>query len=138
MSRQVVIGSDENVVHVDEQFVRILHFHFSKHSVHCSLEGGGGVGQSEEHDPWFEQSHRGFEGGLPFVAFFDPDIVVSPPYVELGEERSTLELFQDRFDQGERIVVVDRLFVQLSVVLDGSEFPILLFNEEEGGRIRRL
>jgi len=102
------------------------------------LEGSGGVGQSEEHDPWFEQSCRGFEGGFPFVAFFDSDIVVSPPYIELGEERSTLELFQDCFDQGERVVIADRLFIQLPVILDGSQFPILLFNEEEGGRVRGL
>jgi len=43
-----------------------------------------------------------------------------------------LELFQDRFNQWERVIIVDRLFVQLPVVLDGSELSILLFNEEEG------
>ena len=111
MSRQIVVSGDENVVHVDEQFVRILHFHLPKHSVHRSLEGGRRVGQSEEHDPWFEQSRWGFEGGLPFVAFFDLDVVVSPPYIEFGEEGLSLELFQDHFDQGEWVIVTDRLFV---------------------------
>jgi len=75
------------------------------------LEGGGGVGQSKEHDSWFEQSCRGFEGGLPFVAFFDSDVVVPPSYVEFGEKRSALELFQDCFNQGEWIVIADRLFI---------------------------
>ena len=88
-----------------------MHLHFSKHSVHRSLEGGGGVGQPKEHDSWFEQSCWGFESGLPFVAFLDSDVVVSPPYVELGEERLTLELLQDCFNQGERVIVTDCLFV---------------------------
>src|SRR6266404_5115677 len=84
---------------------------------------------------WFEQSYWGFEGGLPLVSFFDSDIVVPPSYVEFGEEGSALELLQDRFDQGERVVVADCLFVQFSVVLDGSELPIFLFNKKEGGRV---
>ncbi len=76
-----------------------------------------------------------FECGFPFVAFFNLDIIVSPLYIEFGEERSTLELFQDRFNQGEWVVIADCLFVQFSVVLDRSELSILLFNEEKGGRV---
>ncbi len=59
------------------------------------------------------------------------DVVVPPLYVEFGEEGSSLELFQDHFYQGEGVVVMDCLFIQFSVVLDGLEFPILLFDEEE-------
>jgi len=66
--------------------------------IHGSLEGGGGVSQSKEHYPWFKQPFWGFERGLPFIAFLDLDIIVSPSYVEFGEEGSSLELFQDRFD----------------------------------------
>ncbi len=43
VSRQIVIGGDEDIVHIDEQFVWVLHLHFPEHSVHHSLEGGGGV-----------------------------------------------------------------------------------------------
>jgi len=84
----------------------------------------------------FEQPLGCFEGGFPFVSFFNSDVVVSPVYVEFGEEGSSLKLFQDRLDQGERVVVADCLFVQFPVVLDGSEFSVLLFDEEEWGGVR--
>ncbi len=74
-----------------------MHLHFSEHAVHGALEGGRGVGQSKEHYPWFEQPLWGFECSLPFVSFLDSDVIVSPLYVKLGEEGSSLELFQDCF-----------------------------------------
>jgi len=57
------------------------------------LEGGWGVGQTKEHDLQFEESFGGFEGCLPFVTFFDSDVVVFPSYVELSEEALPLQLF---------------------------------------------
>ncbi len=84
----------------------------------------------------FEQSFGCFEGGFPFVPFLDSDVIVSPPYVELGEEGSSLELLQDRFYQGEGVIVVDCLLVQFSVVLDGPEFSIFLFDEEKWRGVR--
>ncbi len=88
-----------------------MHLHFPEHAVHGSLEGGRGVGQPEEHYLRFEQSFGCLERGLPFVPFLDSDVVVSPLYVKFGEEGLSLELFQDHFDQGEGVVVADRLFV---------------------------
>ena len=44
MACLVVAGGNEDVIHIDEQFCWVLHFHFSEHAVHVSLEGGGGVG----------------------------------------------------------------------------------------------
>ncbi len=41
---QVITCSDEDVVHVDEEFGRVAHLHFSEHAVHGALEGSGGVG----------------------------------------------------------------------------------------------
>ena len=95
------------------------------------MEGGGGVSQSEEHYSWFEQSLQGFEGGFPFVALLDSDVVVSPSYVKLGKEGLSLELFQDCFDEGKWVIVTDRLFVQFLVILDRSKLSVFLFDEEE-------
>jgi len=99
------------------------------------LEGSRGVGQSKEHYSWFKQSFWRFEHGFPFISFFDSDVVVSPSYVEFGKEGSSLELLQDRFNQGEGVVVADHLFIQLLVILDGLELSVLLFDEEEWGGI---
>ncbi len=63
----------------------------AKDHVHHHLEGSRGVGQSEEHNRRFEEALRGEECRFPFVAFFDADVVVSPSYVEFGEERATGE-----------------------------------------------
>jgi len=95
---QIVVGGDEDVVHVDEQLIWVAHLHFSEHAVHGSLEGGWGVGQPKEHYLWFKQSFWGFECDFPFIAFLNSDVVVPPSYVKLGEEGLSLELFQDRFD----------------------------------------
>jgi hypothetical protein len=50
------------------------------------LEGGWGVGESEEHNGWFKQAFVGDEGCLPFVSFFDANVVVAPTDVEFGVE----------------------------------------------------
>ena len=70
--RQVALGEDHDVVDVDNDHV----FHVSENLIHHGLEGGGGVAESEEHDGWFEGSTMTYERGLPFVSFFDADVVV--------------------------------------------------------------
>src|SRR5258707_15434619 len=57
--------------------------------VHHHLEGGRGGGQSKEHNRWFEEAFGGEECRFPFVAFFDTDVVVPPPYVKFSEEGAT-------------------------------------------------
>ena len=53
--------------------------------VHYHLEHCRGVGKSKEHDSWFKQPFRSEEGCLPFISWFDPDVVVSPVNINLGE-----------------------------------------------------
>jgi len=89
----IVVGGNEDVVHVDKQFGWVLHPHFPEHTVHGSLEGCRGVGQPKEHYSGFEQAFGCFEGGLPLVSFFNSDIIIPPSYAEFGEEGSSLELF---------------------------------------------
>ena len=76
-------GEDEEVVHIDDK--PSLGNHVAEGIIHESLEDGGGVSESEEHDRRFEQSFVGDEGHLPLVTILDPYIVVSPMNVELGE-----------------------------------------------------
>src|SRR5258708_37954247 len=58
----------------------------TKDHVHHHLEGSGRVSQPEEHNHWFEEPFGSKECRLPFVAFFDSDVVVSPSYVEFGKK----------------------------------------------------
>ncbi|KAF9796683.1 hypothetical protein IEO21_10969 [Rhodonia placenta] len=67
-------------------------YEIMKDVIHHGLEGCGGVGEAEEHHQGFVQSPVSYEGRLPFIAGFDPDVIVSPSDIELCEERSTAEL----------------------------------------------
>ncbi|KAF9800026.1 hypothetical protein IEO21_10453 [Rhodonia placenta] len=60
--------------------------------IHHRLEGRGGIGEAEEHHQGFVQPLVSYKGGFPLVTGFDPDVVVSPSNIELGEERGTAEL----------------------------------------------
>jgi hypothetical protein len=70
-------------------------------------EGGRGVGEAEEHNAGLEESKGGFEGGFMLVLFLDADIFIPPPDVEFGEERLSLELFDDGVNEGEWVCVAD-------------------------------
>ncbi|KAF9798448.1 hypothetical protein IEO21_10718 [Rhodonia placenta] len=106
--------------------------------VHHRLEGRGGVGEAEEHHQGFVQSPVSHKGRLQFVTSLDPDIVISPSDIELGEERGTVELIHHLSDQRQGVAIFDCDRVQPAVVLYGSKRPFLLFDEEEGGRNGRL
>ena len=78
------------------------------------------------------------ESGLPFVAFFDPNIVVSLAEIHLGEQLSSLQLLGQLSDKGEWIVVLDCVFVKIVVVLYHSLLSIFLRDEEYRRSLRRL
>ncbi|KAF9799044.1 hypothetical protein IEO21_10626 [Rhodonia placenta] len=101
--------------------------------IHHRLEGGGGIGEAEEHHQGFIQFPVSHKGRLPLVTGFDPDIVISPSDIELGEERGTAELIHHLGDQRQGVAIFDGDRVQPAVVLYGSKCPFLLFDEEEGG-----
>ena len=50
------------------------------------LEGGRGVGETKEHDSRFKEALVGNKGGFPLMSILDTDIVVSPLYIEFGED----------------------------------------------------
>ena len=75
---------DEHVIHIDDQppFVdKIL-----EGMVHIGLKSGWGVAKSKEHDGGFKKSERSREGCFPPVFRLDEDVVVTPSYVEFGED----------------------------------------------------
>ena len=75
---------DEEIVHVDDE--PSLGNHIAEGVVHETLEGGGGVGEPEEHHCRFEQSLVSNNGRFPLVTVFDSYVVVSPSDVELRED----------------------------------------------------
>ena len=92
-----VVRKDQDIVHVDDD-AEVFDL-LDKNLVHHMLERGRGVGESKEHDEWFEQAVACDESWFPLVAFFDADIVESPSYVEFAEEFGVFDFIEDVLDQ---------------------------------------
>ena len=122
-------GIDEKIIHVNNE--PSFGNHVAEGVVHETLEGSGGVGESEEHHRGFEESFVGDEGRLPLVTIFDSYVVVPPADVELSEDLGIPEFVYEIRDEGEQVGVTDSMFVDVSVVLARTESSIFLFDEEE-------
>ena len=131
-----VRGVDKKIVHVDDE--PSFGNHIAEGVIHEALEGGGGVGKSEEHHGGFEEPLMGDEGGFPLVSVFDSYIVISPPNVEFGEDLSVSQFIYEVGDERKGVGVADGMFVDVAVVLARAESSILLFDEEEGRGLGRI
>ena len=93
-----IITTEEDIIHIDQYpswvFVDKVH----KGIVHETLECCRGVSQAKEHNLWFVEAIRCFEGCFPLVIFFNTNIVISPSYIKSGEYSFAMKLFQDSFN----------------------------------------
>ena len=129
-----VRGVDEKIIHVADE--PSFGNHVTEGVVHETLEGGGEVGESEEHHHGFKKSFVGNEGRLPLVTIFDSYVVVSPADVELSENLGVSQLVHEIGDEGKGVGVADGMFVDVMIVLARAESSILLFDKEEGRGLR--
>ena len=79
-----------------------------------------------------------YESGLPFVSFFDMDVVVSPPKVDLSEVLRSLEFVNKLGNEWERVVVLNCMLVQILVVLHHLFPTVLLWHKEYRGSLFRF
>ncbi|EJF55305.1 hypothetical protein DICSQDRAFT_74684 [Dichomitus squalens LYAD-421 SS1] len=126
-----ILGEDQNVVHIDDNpsFVN----HVLEKIVHHGLKGGGQVTKPKEHYCGFEESLLALEGCLPLVSVPDPNVVVARAQVHLRENGSSLQLVDQGLHEGDRVDVLHGSFIQITIVLAGSQRAILLSDEEEWG-----
>jgi hypothetical protein len=89
----VFFGDYNEIIHVD--FQPFLCNFFSEDIVHHCLEGCWRVCKAKEHNRWLKESLAGFKGGLLFIPFFDVDVVVTPLYVELGEQAVSCQIIDE-------------------------------------------
>ncbi|KIN99908.1 hypothetical protein M404DRAFT_153916 [Pisolithus tinctorius Marx 270] len=125
-------GEDEEVIHVDDQ--PSFSNHVLEGVIHESLEGGGGIAQSEEHDHGFKESFVHDERSFPLVSFLDTDIIVAQSYIHLRENRCSLEFVNKR----EGICIFYCVLIQISVILARAKGAIFLPDKEKGGSLRGL
>jgi hypothetical protein len=90
MEGQIVVCSDENVIHINKQHSWVLVFQGAEQAVHGFLERGWRVRQSEVHDVWLVQPKGCLERCFVVVLWLDLDVIITPSDVKCGEERLAL------------------------------------------------
>jgi hypothetical protein len=75
---------NEDVIEIDCNFA--FSNQICKDGIHQCLECGRQVGEPKEHDAWFKKTLICDEGCVPFIAFFDPNVVVALPNIKLSED----------------------------------------------------
>ena len=99
MEGYIILGVNSHVVHVDLK--PLLCKHIRKDMVHESLEGGGSIAESKEHDGGFKESHGGNESSFPLIFLLDANVIISPMNVELGEQGGFLHIINEFQNEGE-------------------------------------
>jgi len=100
VSEEVSSSGDEYVVHIYKEFGGVFVGETPEHTIHCTGECCGRVGESEKHHMGLEQAKGCFKGSGPLVLFSDANVIVSPVYVEFGKDCLPLQLFQYSADEG--------------------------------------
>ena len=108
------LSMDSDVVHIHRK-PPLGHLP-SEYYVHHHLEGGWRIGEAKEHNRGFKESFWGKEGGLPFIAIFDTDIVIPPSDIELGEQGTSAKAVDSLGNEWGDVAIllsplVDRLIV---------------------------
>jgi hypothetical protein len=80
-----------------------------------------------------EQAFWHFKRGLLLILFLDSDVVVSPPNIQGCEEFLPMKGFQDLLYLWDWIDVLYYLLVYFVIILQWSQHPIFLFDEEPWG-----
>jgi len=124
------------VIHVDDKpsFSKVIH----EDMVHKYLNGRQKIALAKEHQCWFIKSIGSSESGLPLIGLLDPIIVVPPVDVQLGEALIMLQHIDKDGDARKGISVFEGMGVDITMVLAGPEYTILLRNKEEGQSLWEL
>ena len=109
---------DSDVIHIDWQ--PSLHNFHLKYGVHHHLECGWGVGETKEHDSGLKEPLLGEESCFLLISFFDANVVISPSYIKLGEQGTSLEAINYLRNEGWHVAILLCPFVKGSVVLHWS------------------
>src|SRR5882724_65767 len=88
----------------------------------------------------FKQAMVHLKSCLPLISFTNPHIVVSPSDIQLGEvfHLGFGHAVEDVWDKGQRVGVLYGHHIELSIILDKVETPILIFDEEDRDAISDL
>src|SRR6267378_76897 len=127
--QQTCGSGDEDVVHVDDNprsLLKEVELDILENLVHHRLECTWRICQSKEHNPWFEETIFGLECRFLFIPCLDPNVVIAPSYVKLGEDIHILHLTDEIGNERQGVSVSNGELIQPSIVLYRSEFAVFL------------
>src|ERR1700742_3024371 len=107
---------DENIVHIHHHNTFINQT--LEDLIHHCLEGGRTVSETKEHDSRLKESSICTEGRFPLITILDPDVVISPPYIQFGEELCFGYLGNEVRDQWEWVCILDGESIQFPIALN--------------------
>src|SRR5713226_3547784 len=87
------LGGDENVIHIDEYKSCVNEI--LEEFIHHRLEHCRRINKTDEHHQGFKHPFVHLEGSFPSISFLDLNIIVSPSYIELGEDLCILQFIND-------------------------------------------
>lgn len=101
--------------------------------IHISLEGAGGITQTEGHHQVFELSEASVECRLPLMAFCHTDLIKGCNDVQLSETLTASQPIQCLSNRGNRVSILDRDSIKFSVVHTESQAAITFANNKNWG-----
>ena len=113
-----IVMKEEDVIQVNNKVTlvdKVL-----KDMGHKRLKCGWGVAEAEGHDKGFEETELALEGGFPFIALFDADVIVTPMDIKFCKVTGRLEFVDEFRDEQEREIIFDGDIVEFMVVLNGA------------------
>jgi len=120
---------DQDVIEVDTY--HSFHDEILEYVIHHHLEGGWAVGESKEHHQGLKQPSVSLKCCLPLIFLSDPNIVVTPSNIQLGEVLHIMELVDELWDEGNRVLILDCHCIQGLIVLYQPKGTVFLFDEED-------
>ena len=110
----LVVREDQDVIKVDDN--KLVH-DILEDVIDKVLEAGGRIHETETHDEGLEKTLGRGEGGFPFIPLPDPDVVVTPSDVKLGEDAGSFELVDDVGSERQGVPVLHCKLVKLAIIL---------------------
>src|SRR6266404_8886531 len=108
-------GGNEDVIHVDDNTGPLCEkakLNVFEDLIHHGLKGTWRISQTKEHDSWFKETIFGLKCRFFFITSLDSNIVISPSYVELGEDICVLHLTDEIGDERQGVAVSNGEFIQ--------------------------
>jgi hypothetical protein len=133
---QASLGVDDDIIEVsvaEDSEIGV------ENRVDKALEDGGGGWESHWHDGVLKESIEGFEGGQMFRARGDTDIGEAGADVHGSDPVGACEVVHNRAGEGNRILVLFNVFVEVAEINDEAELPgacawwWVSYEEDRGG-----